>query len=319
MSRERQQDHPDAVQDIYRRMTRAAGAETRYLTRPSGSRVHVIECGDGPPMVHLHGTLTSALSHLMIAERMPGVRSYLVDRTGCGLSDPETYPRSGYRAHALGFMNDVLDGLGVDETVLAGASGGGIWATWYALARPERVRGLVLLGSVPTFPGGRAPLPLRLMATPVIGSVMRMKKPDRAMMLRIMETMGEGGSFCNHPDLLESLVAGAHDPVAEAANVAELRAILNLAGIRGTMRIDPQALRGLTVPTLMIWGVRDPVVPVTQARVVADLIPQSRLEELDAGHVPQLRHPDAVASLMGAFAGIATRRGPAARSGPGTA
>jgi len=303
MGRERQPDHPDTVRDIFRRMVRAAGAETRYLTRPSGSRVHVIESGDGPPIVHLHGTLTSALSHLMIAERMPRTRSHLIDRTGCGLSDPETYPRSGYRDHALGFVDDVLDGLGVDETVLVGASGGGIWATWYALERPERVRGLVLLGAVPTFPGGHAPLPMRMMGTPLIGSAMRMKKPDRAMMLRIMDTMGEGDSFEHHPDLLESLVAGAHDPVAEAANVAELRALVNLAGIRRTMRIAPEALRGLTVPTLMIWGVRDPVVPVSQARVVADLIPQCRLEELDAGHVPQLRHPDAVASLMGSFAG----------------
>lgn len=303
MSSERQRDHPDTVRDIYRRMTQAAGARTRYVTRPSGSRVHVIETGDGPPMVHLHGTLTSALSHLMIAERMPRTRSYLVDRTGCGLSDPETYPRSGFRDHALGFVDDVLNGLGLDEAVLVGASGGGVWATWYALENPGRVRGLVLLGAVPTFPGSRAPLPMRLMATPLIGGVMRMKKPDRAMMLRLMGTMGEGDSFAHHPDLLESLVAGAHDPVAEAANVAELRALVTLAGIRSPMRIAPEALRRLAVTTLMIWGVHEPVVPMSQARVVADLIPRCRLEELDAGHVPQLRHPDAVASLMGSFAG----------------
>jgi pimeloyl-ACP methyl ester carboxylesterase len=239
----------------------------------------------------------------MIAERMPRTRSYLLDRTGCGLSDPETYPRTGYRDHALGFVDDVLDGLDIDETVLVGASGGGIWATWYALERPERVRGLVLLGAVPTFPGSYVPLPMRMMATPVIGSAMRMKKPDRAMMLRIMDSMGEGDSFEQHPDLLESLVAGAHDPVAEAANVAELRALVNLAAIRSTMRMTPEGLRSLTVPTLMIWGVHDPVVPVSQARVVAGLIPQCRLEELDAGHVPQLRHPDRVASMMGSFAG----------------
>jgi len=297
-----QQHHPDAVRDVYDRMVAAAGAETRYLTRPSGSRVHVIESGDGPSMVHLHGTLTSALSHLMIAERMPATRSHLVDRTGCGLSDPELGPRSLFREHAVGFVDDVLDGLGLDRAVLVGASGGGIWATWYALERPDRVRGLILLGSVPTFPGGHAPVPLRLMGSPVIGKVMRLKKPDRAMMLKIMSTMGEDGSFDRHPDLLESLVAGAHDPVAEAANVAELRALLDLGGIRSSMRFTPETLRGITVPTLMIWGVRDPVVPVSQAREITGLIPDCRLEELDAGHVPQLRHADTVASLMGSFA-----------------
>jgi pimeloyl-ACP methyl ester carboxylesterase len=264
--------------------------------------VHVIESGDGPSIVHLHGTLTSALSHLMIAERMPATRSHLVDRTGCGLSDPEPGPRSLFREHAVGFVDDVLDGLGLDRAFLVGASGGGIWAIWYALGHPDRVRGLILLGSVPTFPGGHAPVPLRLMGSPVIGKVMRLKKPDRAMMLKIMSTMGEEGSFDRHPDLLESLVAGAHDPVAEAANVAELRALLDLGGIRSSMRFSPETLRGLTVPTLMIWGVRDPVVPVSQAREIARFIPHCRLEELDGGHVPQLRHADTVASLMGSFA-----------------
>ena len=57
------------------------------------------------------------------------------------------------------FVGDVLDALGLDSTILVGASGGGIWATWYALGRPDRVRGLVMLGSVPTLPGGRVPAP----------------------------------------------------------------------------------------------------------------------------------------------------------------
>jgi pimeloyl-ACP methyl ester carboxylesterase len=132
---------------------------------------------------------------------------------------------------------------------------------------------------------------------------MQMKKPDRARMLQIMDGMGEGKSFDNHPDLLDSLVAGANDPIAEMANVAELRALITLAGIRRAMRSTPDQLRRLTVPTLMVWGVRDPVVPLTQARAIAELIPPARLEELDAGHIPQLAHPDTVASLLASFAG----------------
>ena len=64
-----------------------------------------------------------------------------------------------FREYAVGFVGDVLDAMGLDAAHLVGASGGGVWATWYALAHPERVRGLVMLGSVPTLPGGSRAAP----------------------------------------------------------------------------------------------------------------------------------------------------------------
>ena len=51
----------------------------------------------------------------------------------------------------------------------------------------------------------------------------------------------------------------------------------------------------------MIWGDRDPVVPLEHARSVAAEIPDARLEVLPAGHVPQLGHPDRVAALLEEF------------------
>jgi len=295
--------HTPAVEDVYRRMLRDAGGQGRFVPRPSGRLVHVVAAGDGPPVVHLHGTNTSSLSHLMLPGRTPGIRSYLVDRPGCGLSDPDPFRPGHFREYAVGFVGDVLDALGLDATLLVGASGGGIWATWYALAHPERVRGLVMLGSVPTLPGGRAPLRLRLAATPGIGDLMvRAVKPGRRMLLKMMASMGEAETIVRHPDLLDSLVAGARDPVATQANLAELRALIFGRGIRTSMRFSREDLRRLAVPTLMIWGDRDPVVPLAQARAVAAEIPHARLEVLPAGHVPQLGHPDQVAALLEQFA-----------------
>jgi len=113
--------------------------------------------------------------------------------------------------------------------------------------------------------------------------------------------MGERDTIVRHPDLLDSLLDSARDPVATAANVAELQALLSPFGPRPSTRIRAEELRRLSVPTMMIWGDHDPVVSLADARTVADLIPAARLEVLPAGHVPQLGHPARVAALMEAF------------------
>jgi pimeloyl-ACP methyl ester carboxylesterase len=56
----------------------------------------------------------------------------------------------------------------LDATTLAGHSEGAVGALWYALAHPDRVKRLLLLG-VPTLPKSRCPLPLRLVGTPGLG------------------------------------------------------------------------------------------------------------------------------------------------------
>ncbi|KGN40353.1 alpha/beta fold hydrolase [Knoellia aerolata] len=301
LSGPRVRSHPSALHERYVRMVRAAGAEGRFI-RAGSARVHVIEAGDGPVTVHLHANNTSSLSHLMLLEHLTAVRSVLVDRPGFGLSEPVDVPRASFRDTAVRFVDEVLDSLRVDSAVLVGASGGGSWAVWYALARPERVRGLVLLGSVPLMPGSRIPVPIRLLATPVVGTLLsRTVRPNRRMVSRLMSSMGEGETIRRHPDLLDSLVDAARDPLAVAANGAEFRALLSPIGPRPAARIRADDLRRLAVPTLMVGGTHDPVLPVTQARAVAALIPDARLELLPAGHVPQLGNPQRVAALVERF------------------
>ena len=295
--------HPPGLRERYEEMVRSAGATGRLVRMPRGGAVHVIEAGEGPPVVHLHGNNTSSLSHLMLLEHTTRVRSFLVDRPGFGLSDPETFPRKEFRHHAVRFVTEILDELGLDAAVLTGASGGGTWALWCALDRPERVRGLVMLGSIPLLPGARIPLGIKIVATPGVGDVLtRAVRPGRRMLRRLMSQMGEADTILRHPELFASLLDAAHDPVATAANVAEFRALLTPFGTRAATRIRPADLRRVAAPTLMIWGDRDPVVQVADARAVAQLIPDARLEVLPAGHVPQLGNPERVAQLVERFA-----------------
>jgi pimeloyl-ACP methyl ester carboxylesterase len=274
----------------------------RYIEVRSGRRVHVVEGGDGPPVVLLHGSSTSSVSLLPILERLEGVRAIAVDRPGFGLSEPARVPRERFRDAAVAFVDEVLDALALKTSALAGNSMGGTWGLWYALARPERVRRLVLLGSAPLLPGTRPPLPLRVTAAPLLGDVLpRVVKPNRKLLVRLMASMGEKDTIVRYPELIESLVAAAREPVAAAANLAELRAVLSPLGFRPTARLEPDALRQLSVPTLLIWGDRDPVGTIEVARAIADLVPQAQLETLPAGHVPYLGHPARVSELLSAF------------------
>jgi len=119
----------------------------------------------------------------------------------------------------------------LESTTLAGASGGGLWAIWYALARPERVRRLVLLTGVPLLPGTRFPAPLRVMVAPVVGDLLARVKPSPEMVVRFMAAMGEKDTIVRHPEVVESLVAAGRDPIASAAGLAESRAIGSPVGL----------------------------------------------------------------------------------------
>lgn len=103
------------------------------------------------------------------------------------------------------------------------------------------------------------------------------------------------------PDLIEALVAAGNDPIASAADLAELRAIISPFGFRGSMRVRADELRRLTVPTLLVWGDHDPVGAVEVAQATARLVRELELEVLPAGHAVWLGDPRRVSELLSRF------------------
>ena len=295
--------HSDEVVRAYDEMLGAFPGRHRHVHLRRDRRAHVVEVGEGPPALFLHGTNTSSLSFLDLLRGLEGVRAIAVDRPGRGLSDPAPpVARGRFRDAAVEFVDDVLTASALDTVTLVGQSGGGATALWYAMARPERIRSLVLLGSVPLLPGTRCPAPLRLMATPGLGALLaRVVRPTPRSLVRLLSGVGEGETIVRYPELIDALVAGGNDPVAVAADLAELRAMIQPFGFRRSMRFLPDELQALDVPTLLIWGDHDPVGSVDVARLATGLIPGARLEVLPAGHVPQLGHPERVADLVSGF------------------
>jgi pimeloyl-ACP methyl ester carboxylesterase len=294
--------HPAAVLAVNTRILSLSPARARDIKVGSGRRVHVIEAGEGPPIVLLHGTSTSSLLFLPLLERLEGLRAIAVDRPGFGLSDPAGVPRERFRTGAVEFLDQVLDELELDTAALAGNSMGGTWALWYALARPARLHRLVLLGAAPLLPSTRVPPPLRVMATPVVGELLqRLTKPSPKLVVRMMASMGEKDTIINYPDQIQALVAAGNDPVMSEVNLAELRTAISPIGFRPSLRVRPDELRQLTVPTLLLWGDHDPVGAVKVAQATAELIPNAHLEVLPTGHGPRLGNPDRTAELVSKF------------------
>ena len=255
----------------------------------------------------LHGTGTPAGFMLPLLHELHGVRAIVPDRPGVGLSDPVDLPHDRFRETAVAWLDRLLDTLELDATTLAGHSGGGVWALWYALAHPDRVKRLraarrahVAEDPLPApHPPGRHP---------GLGPLLsRLAPPTPESTLRFAGAMGERTTLARHPDLVDLLVAAGRDPVTDRAASAEFRALLSpfallsRSGWRRRSRVRPDELRRLAMPTLVLWGERDPVGGIPVARAVTELIPDARLEVLPTGHGPWLGQPVWTAAAMMEF------------------
>jgi pimeloyl-ACP methyl ester carboxylesterase len=302
------QPHSAELRQVYERLLAGTPVSGRHVEVGAGNRVHLLEQGAGAPVVLLHGAGNPAGFLLPLLRELHGVHAIAPDRPGIGLSDPLDLPADRYREAAVAWLGRLLDTLGLDTTTLVGHSGGGVWALWYALAHPDRVERLVLLG-VPTLPGTRCPPPIRLAATPGLGRLLsRLAPPNPTSMLRFAHHVArEKATLARHPDLIDLLVAAARDPVTDRAAKAEFRALLSPfallspSGFRRRGRVRPDDLRRLAVPTLVLWGEHDPVGGVPVARAVAELIPHARLEVLPTGHGPWLGEPTRTATAVTDF------------------
>jgi pimeloyl-ACP methyl ester carboxylesterase len=299
-----EQTHPVEVRQVYERVLAGSSVRGRPVEVGAGGRAHVLEKGEGPPVVLLHGTGNAAGFLLPLLDELHGVRAIAPDLPGVGLSDPIELPADRYRETAVAWLDRLLDTLELDATTLVGHSGGGVWALWYALAHPDRVRRLVLIGP-PALPKTSCPLPMRLVATPGVGALLpRLAPPTPKSVLRLASVMGEQATLARRPDLIDLLVALGRDPVTDRAAKAEIRllvspfALLSRSGFRGRSRVRPDELRQVAMPTLIVWGERDPLGGVAVARAITDLIPHARLEVLPTGHGPWLGEPAKTAATI---------------------
>jgi 2-hydroxy-6-oxonona-2,4-dienedioate hydrolase len=290
---------PDVVA-AHARVLAGSTARARYINIDPTRRVHVIEAGEGPSLVLLHGSGPTALQFLPLLEQLNSVRAIAVDRPGFGLSDPSHRPPVD-RESAVTGLTAILDSLGLDQTALLGNSMGGTWALWYALAHPDRVTRLILLGAPPLLPGTRVPPPMLAVVAPIAEPPPAMPPPSRETVVQSMGVFAEAETIAQYPDQVDAMVAAASDEIGLGARLAEIRAAISPTGWQPALGIDIAELRRLTVPTLLIWGEHDPLGGAEVAHAAVAAITDARLELLPAGHAPWLGHPDRVGRAVTDF------------------
>ena len=266
-------------------------------------RLHVVEAGQGPLVILLHGfpEFWYSWRHQIPALARAGYHVFAPDMRGYNRSDKPHGVRP-YRIDML--IRDVarlIDHAGVERAVVVGHDWGGVVAWQFAMRYPERVRRLVILN---------APHPARVIAAGWSWKQLRRSwyvfffqlpwLPEaslRARRFALLRRVLRTGPMCPGsfgPSDIERYVAAAAQPGALTAAINYYRALLRQSPAHRLRRLRPIAAQ-----TLVIWGERDRYLGPELAEPVGSWVPDLRVERLaDAGHWVQNDRPERVNRLL---------------------
>ena len=266
----------------------------------NGQLVHYRDEGpksDPAPIVLLHGTSASLHTWEGWAKALRGQRRVIrIDLPAFGLTGPfaGSYRGQTYTGeHYARFVLDLLDHMAVPRFVIAGNSLGGEVAWRIAAAAPQRVAQLILVDAAGyRFEPGDTPLAWRLARLPVLGRL------SEHLLPRPMVVQGLTAVYADPRKITEELVDRYFELTLRAGNRAAL--------VQRLREWSPQEgvehVRGITAPTLVMWGGQDRLIqPEFVQRFVAD-IPGSRSVVFDGlGHVPHEEDPVNTVAAVKAF------------------
>jgi pimeloyl-ACP methyl ester carboxylesterase len=266
----------------------------------AGNEVRIQEVGTGPPIVFVHGVSVAGTSWLTLVDALKDdFRCLLIDRPGCGLSDPvpngPLRTAAAFKRHAEDLVPDVLDGLGLDAVPVACTSMGGFFGFRAAIAHPQRVTKLVEYSWTMGSPVARVPITMRLGSpAPVRAVMVRMPITPRAvkMMLKqvgLVRAIDSGAFDDAMVDWTVTLMK--HTPTLESETDNNL--FISLRGENPEVLFTDDELRNVDLPVLLLWGGEDRMASEAEARAFASRLPKATLDVVrEAGHAPWLDQLD---------------------------
>ncbi len=279
----------------------AAGVE--FVTI-HGKRRAFVRTGSGPALLLLHGLACDRTTWDAVIPLL--AQKYTViapDLLGHGLSDK---PRADYTlgGYANG-MRDLLTVLGIDKVTVVGHSFGGGVAMQFAYQFPERTQRVMLVAS-----GGLGPevTPLiKLIQAPGWEGAMRVLtlpgiRHLETTALRALASYGRGPlrKYTRDLDEAAAIVDSWRDRRTRFAIRHLVRAVIDWQG--QIITSSDRAYLTETMPTAIVWGREDQVIPVRHSSNAAALAPEATVTVLpDSGHFPHRDHPEEFARLLHDF------------------
>jgi pimeloyl-ACP methyl ester carboxylesterase len=259
-----------------------------YTTSSDGARLHYEIHGAGDPVLLIMGLGSNALGwHRTIPWLAEHYQVIAFDNRGTGRSDVTEGPYA--IAQMATDAGAVLDAVGHERTHVVGASLGGMIAQRFAIDHPRRLRSLVL---VCTTPGGRhaARASKEVMAALVEGG----EDPSTAYRRNAWFLYG-ADTRANHPERIEEDVAYRMKiPTQPKGYLAQLQAAMSHDAW--------DDLPSIAVPTLVVHGAADLLVPTPNGEQLAERIPGARLVLIPgAGHMLQADGGDVLRDAVLAF------------------
>ena len=267
----------------------------RFVAAGEFRRVHVMEFGDGPPVLLVHGAGSSgAVWHRQIAALATDHRVIVPDVPMFGMSEIPDHvhaPKTQIAEVILG----VMDALGIDIAYIAGHSMGALGSIGAMTREPGRFNRAILMSS-PGF-GRGLNLLLRLASVRMMQRFIRYdSRRDRSFFFDRFEAQRSGPSTEREMWKELHFRVGSRNGVVDSFHQGMGR-FTGLFGQRDLLsEVD---LATIKASTLFVWGDSDKIIPTRHSKKAVESLPNARLEILeDCGHLVQLEAPHRVTQLI---------------------
>lgn len=278
-------------------------SELKYLEL-HGDRIAYQDAGQGSALLLIHGMAgSSATWEAIIPQLAKNYRVIAPDLLGHGKS---AKPRGDYSLGAFAvWLRDLLDELGIDRATVIGQSLGGGIAMQFAYQHRDYCERLVLIGS-----GGLGPdlsPMLRMLSAPGVEFVLPVVAPQWVLNLgnKLGSQLTSAGIQAPRAGQMWQAYSSLSDSATRHAFLRTLRSVVDHRG-QAVSALNKLHLTA-DLPTLLIWGDNDKIIPVSHAYAAHDALTGSQLEVLEGvGHFPHVETPTAVVDILEKFIATAT-------------